>query len=77
MDSGLERKDMIDLERLKNQEVRRYMGERGKKLYHNSKEDVVDYMLAWADLLEEKLLSNINLPENMAKSASIIENQLT
>jgi hypothetical protein len=65
MDSGLERADMIDLERLKNQEVRRYMGARGVKLYHNSKEDVVDYMLAWANLLEEKLLANIKLPESI------------
>ena len=65
MDSGLERKDMIDLERLKNQEVRRFMGERGVKLYHNSKEDVVDYMFAWADLLEEKLLASIKLPVNI------------
>lgn len=65
MDSGLERKDMIDLERLKNQEVRRFMGERGIKLSHNIKQDVVDYMFAWADLLEEKLLSNIKLPESM------------
>jgi peroxiredoxin family protein len=65
MDSGLERKDMMDLERLKNQEVRRYMGRRGMKLFHNSKEDVVDYMIAWAEFLEEKLLAEIKLPENM------------
>lgn len=76
MDSGLERKDMIDLERLKNQEVRRYMGERGVKLYHNNKEDVVDYMLVWADLLEEKLLNKINLPADIGEFDSIYENQI-
>jgi hypothetical protein len=71
MDSGLERKDMIDLERLKNQEVRRFMGSRGVKLHHNSKEDVVDYMMAWADFLEEKLLSDIKLPENIEQFETV------
>jgi len=70
MDSGLERKDMIDLERLKNQEVRKFMGTAGEKLYHNSKKNVVDYMIAWADLLEEQLLSDIKLPQSMENKES-------
>ncbi|SMG29500.1 hypothetical protein SAMN05661096_01854 [Marivirga sericea] len=72
MDSGLERKDMMELERLRNQEVRRCMGKAGMTLSHNSKEDVVDYMFAWAELLEEKLLADIKLPENMELEAEIV-----
>lgn len=71
MSSGLERKDMIELERLKNHEVRRYMGESGINLRHNKKEDVVSYMLAWADLLEEQMLAKIELPKELMTEKEI------
>jgi hypothetical protein len=63
MESGLERNDMIELERLKNNEVRKVLGEKGIQLRHNVKEDVVLYMKAWADLLEEELLDKVKLPQ--------------
>lgn len=65
MESGLERKDMVELERLKNHEVRLFMGEIGKSLSHNKKQDVVNYMKAWAEMLEIKMLENIHLPKQL------------
>ncbi|GAA5023252.1 hypothetical protein GCM10011506_05970 [Marivirga lumbricoides] len=67
MESGLERKDMIELERLGNHDVRVYMGEHGKSLSHNKKEDVVAYMLSWAEMLENELVESIKLPANLLK----------
>lgn len=65
MESGLERKDMIELERLQNKEVRRSMGSRGITLSHNKKDHVIDYMLAWANLLESQLIEKIQLPQHL------------
>ncbi|MBK6263511.1 hypothetical protein JKA74_00575 [Marivirga sp. S37H4] len=67
MEAGLERKDMVELERLKNKEVRRFMGLKGQNLSHNKKEDVVSYMLAWADLLENELIERVTLPKHLLK----------
>lgn len=73
MESGLERKDMIELERLKNQEVRRALGEKGKILNHNIKTDVVLYMRTWATLLEEQLISQVKLPANIQNKVVLEE----
>ncbi len=67
MESGLERKDMVELERLKNHEVRLFMGEKGKTLSHNIKQDVVDYMKAWAVMLELQLIDDIQLPKQLMR----------
>ncbi len=58
---GLERDDMRHLERLSDAQVLRRLGPR--TLRHNRREDVVSYMRAWADLLEE------SLPEPVALAA--------
>lgn len=73
MESGLERHDMIELERLKNHSVRLFMGEKGRNLSHNKKQDVVDYMKAWAEMLEIKMLENIKLPDQLLKEQTIKE----
>jgi len=67
MESGLERKDMIELERLKNAIVRKKLGDKGINLRHNSKEDVVLYMKKWADVLAEELLEKVQLPADLVK----------
>ncbi|MFQ3212486.1 MAG: hypothetical protein ACI9C9_000005 [Marivirga sp.] len=72
MDSGLERKDMIELERLQNHEVRRYLGKRGNRLNHNIKEDVILYMRTWAQLLEEQLISQVTLPKEIHNSREVL-----
>ncbi len=65
MEAGLERQDMIELERLNNSEVRKALGVKGINLKHNIKADVVLYMRAWAAILEEKLVEQIALPKNL------------
>jgi hypothetical protein len=47
---GLHRDDIRDLEKLANNEVIRRLGRYPKR---NRREDVVDYMRAWAELLAE------------------------
>ncbi|NMM50616.1 hypothetical protein [Marinigracilibium pacificum] len=64
VNSGLTIEDLIDLERLKNKEVLERIP--GKDyLRHNKREDVVKYMIAWADLLEEKLAEEGQMKGNV------------
>jgi hypothetical protein len=72
MEAGLERKDMIELERLTNHEVRRYLGEKGNRLNHNVKEDVVLYMRTWAQLLEEQFISTVTLPKEIHRGNNVL-----
>ena len=73
MTAGLERNDMIELERLKNQEVRRALGKRGNTLNHNVKNDVVLYMRTWAELLEQELIDQVELPANIHSNHLTLE----
>jgi hypothetical protein len=50
---GLTTRDLIDLERLSNQEILQKAGVQA--LEKNKKEDVVIYMETWAELLEAKV----------------------
>jgi hypothetical protein len=52
---GMEASDVRHLERLSDDRVLRRMGETW--LAHNRRENVVPYMRAWADLLEEELVA--------------------
>jgi hypothetical protein len=54
---GLYRDDIRDLEKLAGNDVVRRMGRYPK---HNRRDDVVDYMRAWADLLEEAAVNHAN-----------------
>jgi len=57
LDVGLEIKDLEYLEKLSDPKVLKYLGTRS--LRYNQREHVVLYLEAWADLLENKLLSGI------------------
>ncbi|HEX5659206.1 MAG TPA: hypothetical protein VFX59_18560, partial [Polyangiales bacterium] len=50
---GVEREDVRHLERLTDPRVLKRLGV--QELAHNKRENVVTYMRAWADLLEEAL----------------------
>jgi hypothetical protein len=52
MELGMHPEDVGHLERLSDPKVRRRVG---RELRHTRRPDVVDYMTAWADLLEERL----------------------
>jgi hypothetical protein len=51
---GLDAEDIQHLERLSDARVLRRLG--GRTLAHNRREDVVAYMEAWSDLLDESLV---------------------
>jgi hypothetical protein len=52
---GLDREDIRHLERLSDPLVLRRLGKNTTGLAHNVRENVVAYMHAWADLLEDSL----------------------
>ena len=62
IEAGLEVQDFKHLERLSDKSVLRYLPESERHLQHNRREDVVKYLGAWANLLEEQLLSQVELP---------------
>jgi hypothetical protein len=60
---GFSHQDLAQLERLTNPAVRAALPwERRQALRHNQRDDVVLYLLTWADLLEQQLLAGIRLP---------------
>lgn len=60
---GFDAHDLKHLEKLSDPAILRSFPLGQRDLKHNVKKDVVAYMMAWADLLEQKLLLNIKLPE--------------
>lgn len=59
---GFSRDDLVRLERLSAPDILDRIPHERKPLKHNRREDVILYMNTWADLLEEKLLDEIELP---------------
>jgi len=62
LDAGMELADFKHLEQLSDKNVLARLPEQSRHLRHNYREDVVIYMNAWADLLEEQLLQQVKLP---------------
>ena len=62
LEMGFTRDDLYRLEKLSSAVILDRIPEEGKPLKHNRREDVILYMDTWADLLEEKLLDEIELP---------------
>jgi hypothetical protein len=62
LDAGLEVEDFRHLERLSDRAVLRRLPESERFLQHNQREDVAKYLRTWADLLEEQLLDQIEIP---------------
>jgi hypothetical protein len=52
---GLEARDVESLERLDDPEVRRRLGRHTQDFLHSDRSNVILYMRAWADVLEERL----------------------
>ena len=63
LDAGLEVQDFQHLERLSDRAVLRCLPEPERFLKHNQREDVAKYLRTWANLLEEQLLSQVELPQ--------------
>ncbi len=63
IDAGLEVHDFKHLERLSDKAVLQYLPVSERHLQHNHRRDVVKYLLAWANMLEDQLLSQVKLPD--------------
>lgn len=61
MHIGLTRADIGDLEKLANPKVLAHIPADARPLRHNKRDDVVRYLHAWAALLEDTLLPEIDL----------------
>ncbi|MBL7843254.1 MAG: hypothetical protein KF846_04055 [Cyclobacteriaceae bacterium] len=59
---GFDAQDLKHLEKLSDPAILRSFPLGQRDLKHNLKKDVVAYMLAWANLLEQELLNKIELP---------------
>ncbi len=61
---GLTTSDLQNLERLSDKRVlARIPFERRNEMHHNRRDDVVLYLNAWANLVEETLLEAVELPD--------------
>ena len=63
LDSGLELKDIQHLEKVSDPHVLKKLPPEERNLKHNKRDDVIKYMTAWADLLEETFLRKTKTPE--------------
>ena len=61
--AGLDIDDLKKLEKLSDQNILSMLPAHKKYLNQNSKCDVIDYLKAWARLLESKVLNNIQINE--------------
>ena len=62
LSTGLILEDLKHLERLDDRQVLAQFPLEKRHLKHNVREDVILYMTAWAELLEEQLIEKITLP---------------
>jgi hypothetical protein len=70
---GFDIDDLKHLERLSSPLVLSCIPFHKKDLQRNKKDDVVLYMEAWAKLLEEQLISNINIDEMTSSPLPVVE----
>ncbi|GAA4449100.1 hypothetical protein GCM10023189_08050 [Nibrella saemangeumensis] len=63
VNAGLSLEDLKNLEKLSNKQVLARFPLEKRFLRHNQRNDVVTYLRAWADMLEEQLLETIELPD--------------
>jgi hypothetical protein len=61
LEAGLELRDIRNLEYLADNYILKRIPLEKRELRHNKKEDVITYMNAWAELLEEKVAKSISL----------------
>ncbi len=60
---GFDTDDLKHLERLSDQKILETIPFEHRNLLYNNKSDVVMYLRAWADLLEDELVTTITLPD--------------
>ncbi|MES1223669.1 MAG: hypothetical protein ABUT20_49695 [Bacteroidota bacterium] len=70
--AGLTATDIHNIEYLDNKEVLRYLRGGFRWLKRNYRQDVIDYFEAFANMLEEKLLKQINIPADLFEREKIL-----
>ncbi len=60
---GFTREELTNLEKLADPSVLQALPLNSRYLKHNSKSDAILYLETWANVLEEKLITSIQLPE--------------
>ncbi|MEQ8414285.1 MAG: hypothetical protein RIE86_00145 [Imperialibacter sp.] len=63
LSAGLDREDLIHLERLSDQEVLSKLPLTERNLRHNYRDDVVKYLTTWASALEDELVEKVNISD--------------
>ena len=64
--------DLKRLERLSDTSILQHLRGGKRDLEKNRKSDVVEYLRAWADMLEEEMLEDLNLPEIAVKPSQLV-----
>lgn len=68
LEKGLSQTDLMDLEYLRNTSILAQIDDSHKPLLHNKREHVIMYLEAWANLMEEELISDISLKMETEKT---------
>ncbi|MEP2772652.1 MAG: hypothetical protein ABJH05_10915 [Fulvivirga sp.] len=71
LDFGLDTDDLRNLEKLSDTKVLRRLPTNNRYLSQNKKSDVIKYIKAWVDLLEEQLTATVHVPQ--PKSIQVTE----
>jgi hypothetical protein len=66
---GFDSDDLKHLEKLSDPKIIRSLSDAERTLTHNNKNDVILYIRAWANLLEEELVKDIHIPASMMNSS--------
>ncbi|MFY8020312.1 MAG: hypothetical protein ACOVP1_03910 [Bacteroidia bacterium] len=66
LEKGLSTEDLQQLEFLSNKEILQKIGV--TSLQNNKREDVAKYLMAWAEILEEKIIEPIEIKELQSES---------
>lgn len=72
LEAGMELEDFEHLEKLSDKEVLNRLPTESRYLRHNYRADVIKYMNAWADILEEELMQKVKIPEVHQKEKALI-----
>lgn len=67
---GFDRDDLKHLERLSDPRILRALPPERRNLRHNVKDDVVCYLRTWANLIENRILARIDIPEIQEEPAT-------
>ena len=71
LNAGLEREDLMELEKLSNRAILARLPEDRKPLAHNKRDDVVLYLECWAALLEEEWLARTSKADEVKREISL------